>query len=257
MKQEIQILPSPRKVRESDLDIECGFVYSYPIHGHLYYEILIYDTFEGEITVSGVQFDPKAPTAVLVAPNDFHSITVRSKENISYYKILISRAYFEDSLHLSSSSSVSQDEKRHALLKTLVTEAYRNRHDHAYLEAYVRAIIQTLQKTAEQIIRSGKSTTLIREAIETIHTQFTEPITLQSTASALHVSPQYLSNLFSRYAQMSFIEYLTRRRLHYAAALLQNGSSVSEACFHCGYRNLSHFIRSFKRYFGVTPAKYQ
>ena len=256
MKSEIEILSLPTKIREANVGIERGNVYSYPIHGHLYYEILVYDPFIGEITVNGEKFDTSTPTAILISPNDFHSITVDSNKNTSYYKIFIKRTYLEDFLGRFLESVVTQNQEQIKLLSTLCKEAYQNRLDLPYLDAYIKAIIFTIDKNAQRIPLYGKSVALIRQAIDLINSRFLEPITLQSTADELHVSPQYLSNSFSKYAHMSFIEYRIERRLHYATRLLQSGASVSEACFGSGYQNLSHFIRSFKRKYGITPSKY-
>lgn len=43
-----------------------------------------------------------------------------------------------------------------------------------------------------------------------------------------------------------------------AGTLLRNtGLSVSEIAEHLGYQNPTNLIRSFKKYYGVTPAKYR
>ena len=256
MKQEFEILTLPKKNRHHTVDIEVGSVYSYPIHGHLYYEILVYDAFEGEITVNGEKFDTTRPTAIMISPNDFHSITVHTDHAAVYYKIYVQREYMEEFYENLPKSVVTQEQQKVTLLTLLCMEAFACREDLPYLKAFVQTIILTLQKNAIKIPLCSKSTALIREAIEIINTRFAEPITLASTAKELHVSPQYLSNLFSHYAEMSYIAYLSDRRLHYATMLLRGGESVSDVCFRSGYRNLSHFIRSFKRKYGVTPAKY-
>lgn len=50
-------------------------------------------------------------------------------------------------------------------------------------------------------------------------------------------------------------KWLTKKRLDHAMNLISNtGKTVSEAAFECGFENPSHFSRSFKEYFGVTPA---
>ena len=256
MKHEIKILPLPTKIRKNNVGIECGNVYSFPIHGHLYYEILLYEPFAGEITVNGEKFDTADSTAVLISPNDFHSITVHSDKHTVYYKIYIQRSYLEETLGHALESIVTQEPQQIHLLSLLCCEAYQNRFDLPYLDSYIKAILFTIQKNAQKIPSSGKSVALIRTAIDILNSRFSEEITLRSVADELHVSPQYLSNIFSRYAKIGFAQYLTDRRLHYAAHLLQTGMSVSEVCFQAGYQNLSHFIRSFKKRYGTTPAKY-
>jgi AraC-like DNA-binding protein len=49
-------------------------------------------------------------------------------------------------------------------------------------------------------------------------------------------------------------EWLRKQRLQHAYfLLLQANPNVTEVCFESGHRNLSHFIQSFKKEFGITP----
>ncbi|MBQ3028199.1 MAG: AraC family transcriptional regulator, partial [Lachnospiraceae bacterium] len=42
-----------------------------------------------------------------------------------------------------------------------------------------------------------------------------------------------------------------------AKALLQEGASVTEACYRSGFNDYANFIRSFKKVTGVSPGKYR
>lgn len=257
MKDEIKILGIPREKESNAPIIEEGYVHSYPIHGHLYHEIIVYPPFDGNITLNGERFDAHEEIAILVTPNDFHSITVRADPDAPYYKMQIHPSMMEGFSDLAFSSSVIQNHADVAFIRSICERAYRFRHDLRYLSACAQAVALTLQKSSGMNSSQSKSIPLIRQATEIIRRHFSEPITLQSVAQELHVSPQHLSALFSRYAQMSFTEYLNEKRLRFAVVSMQNGANVSEACYRSGYRNLSHFIRSFKKKYGVTPAKYQ
>ena len=257
MNQEVKILSIPKKDQTDRILIERGTVYSFPVHGHSYYEILVYDAFSGEITVNGEHFSTDIPTAILITPSDFHSISVRFQNNESYYKLMIPTAVMEIFSEHAFCSLVSQDPKQTTFLRMLCEEAYRSRDDQHYLTVCANTVALTLQKSGNKLPPIGKGILLIRRATEIMNLRFAEPITLQSVAQELHVSPQHLSNLFSKYAKTSFINYLTDRRLHFAAMELKNGANVTEACFRSGYRNLSHFIRSFQKKYGINPSKFQ
>ena len=43
------------------------------------------------------------------------------------------------------------------------------------------------------------------------------------------------------------------KNLAAARAMLEDGRSVTETCFACGYNNLSHFSRSFAARYGAPP----
>lgn len=256
MPNEIQIF-SVTELKENDISINYSKVFTYPIHGHVYYEILVYEPFNGTITLNGARFNTQTPTAILITPNDFHSTAMVGKPPALCFKLQIKREIMEKFSRYAFPSTVTQNHERVAFLRALCEQAIKNQDDPDYLLKCFELIALTLQKSTGRLSFSGKSVTLIRNATDIIIQRFQEPLTLESVAAELHVSPQYLSNLFSRYADMSFIEYLTNRRMNYAITALQNGANVTEACFQSGYRNLSHFIRSFKKKYGITPAKFQ
>jgi AraC-like DNA-binding protein len=51
-------------------------------------------------------------------------------------------------------------------------------------------------------------------------------------------------------------QYLLGLRLRGAARLLRDGAAVTDAALANGFENLSHFSRTFRRRFGVSPRRY-
>ena len=59
---------------------------------------------------------------------------------------------------------------------------------------------------------------------------------------------------FSHYSQLTPQKWLIQRRLKAAHELIRKGGKrVSEICYDVGFKNLSHFSRIYKEYFGVAP----
>ncbi|TYP93424.1 AraC-type DNA-binding protein [Fodinibius salinus] len=53
-------------------------------------------------------------------------------------------------------------------------------------------------------------------------------------------------------------KWIKQKRLEEGKFLLHSSrKNVSQICFDVGFENLSHFIQSFKEYFGVTPKQFQ
>jgi len=49
-------------------------------------------------------------------------------------------------------------------------------------------------------------------------------------------------------------QWINQQRLAYANTLLNStGKNVSEVAFECGFENVSHFIKIFKKEYGITP----
>ena len=85
-----------------------------------------------------------------------------------------------------------------------------------------------------------------------------EPLTIADVASHLGVSASTLSHLFRERAGRTFLECLTRVRIHHAATLLaQEQLRVGEVAELVGYHDARHFCTLFKNEFGITPLQYR
>lgn len=83
---------------------------------------------------------------------------------------------------------------------------------------------------------------------------FYDEWSLDWAAARAGVSRRRFSELFRAQHKATFWEFLNRRRLDHAARLLQAGEhSVVGVMFSCGFNDLSHFYRLFRRRFGLAP----
>ncbi|MEK0315662.1 helix-turn-helix transcriptional regulator [Cohnella sp. 56] len=92
-----------------------------------------------------------------------------------------------------------------------------------------------------------------------IKENFNQSIGLAQVFALLGLSPNYLSTLFRESEGISFVKYLTKLRMEYAASQLyfhpnMKISAIAEAC---GYANAKHFHAVFKQYSNPTPGDYQ
>ena len=71
------------------------------------------------------------------------------------------------------------------------------------------------------------------------------------------ISFSTLGRLFRVHLGTSPKAYLEDKRLALARARMRAGARVNEACDAAGFGDLSDFIRSFRRRFGITPAVYR
>src|ERR1700744_6210263 len=63
---------------------------------------------------------------------------------------------------------------------------------------------------------------------------------------------RYSRNLFNRSLQ----EWLNELRLSQAAEELFRQGSVKAAAFELGFKQVSHFSREFKKYYGLSPTQF-
>ena len=62
-------------------------VFSYHTHMHSYYEMTLYEPFDGTVTINDNIFKINTVTAVLIAPSDFHRIEVSGTAQSPFIKI--------------------------------------------------------------------------------------------------------------------------------------------------------------------------
>jgi len=99
---------------------------------------------------------------------------------------------------------------------------------------------------------------LVQKAIVRIDTDLAGDLSLSAHAKALNVSPGYLSTLFKKETGVTLTEFVARRRMEYAAALLRETKlPVSLIAQRCGIGDDNYFIRLFHRYTGFTPRQFR
>lgn len=81
--------------------------------------------------------------------------------------------------------------------------------------------------------------------------------TLPALARQVAMSPFLFARLFRELIGIPPHKYLLRVRLRHARALLEQGMSVTEACYTSGFNNLSHFIKTFRARYGGSPSDFK
>ncbi|MBW7454019.1 response regulator [Paenibacillus sepulcri] len=99
---------------------------------------------------------------------------------------------------------------------------------------------------------------IVSEAEKILHKQFADGPTLQSVASEVHVTPVWLSKLFRKEKQKTFLEYLTDIRMEQAKEMLSDVRfKVYQISYQVGYKDPVHFSKLFKKQVGCTPKEYR
>ena len=82
--------------------------------------------------------------------------------------------------------------------------------------------------------------------------------TAKELCEQFHLSEKYISRYFKEHFHITLSQYITHLRLEHAKQLLQDTDiPVTEIAMQSGYQNVSYFIRSFKKTYGVSPLKYR
>lgn len=98
----------------------------------------------------------------------------------------------------------------------------------------------------------------MHDTLTYLETNFTSNISLSELASISNLSKFHFSRLFSKTVGMSFKDYINRKRIEKAKALLKEGTlSVTEIAYDCGFESIRTFNRVFKATNGVAPSMFK
>jgi len=87
-----------------------------------------------------------------------------------------------------------------------------------------------------------------------VQAHITERLSLQKVADLSNVSTNYLSQLFKKYNDIGFNEYITQVKIEKAKEMFSNDNmKVYEVADALGYENAFYFSKVFKKVTGVSP----
>jgi AraC-like DNA-binding protein len=98
----------------------------------------------------------------------------------------------------------------------------------------------------------------VKRVIELMQGDPSRNFSLGKMAQSVNLSAPYFCYLFKSITGVPPAKYLKSLRMHQSTVLLTTTFlSVKEIVRHVGLADESHFVRDFKRIYGVTPSEYR
>jgi two-component system response regulator YesN len=95
-------------------------------------------------------------------------------------------------------------------------------------------------------------------ALQYIHGNFHENLSLEIVASVIYLNPVYFSKLFKQKVGLGFKEYVTQIRMERAAELLADPKlTVTKIGELVGYPDARHFTQVFRKKYNCSPGQYR
>ncbi len=114
------------------------------------------------------------------------------------------------------------------------------------------------QFTQEGRDRTCKMDPRVHRALEIIDEELAGELSEQVISRSVNLSPARVRQLFKKEVGLSPMRYVKHRRMKTAARLIQPSFlSIKEVIFRSGIRDASHFVRDFKRQYGLTPTEFR
>ena len=243
--------------------------YSNQAHGLKYFLVRLQIEGFCQATVNGVQYSIRPGDILLCKPGDSYELMIRHGKNepppsVDYYFSMDpsepwTQLWWED-YKQSVKLNVGIDEMLISLWKHLVYEKRRVKDSNPDILGYLsRSILLHLKR----LIAGGESFNVYDRSVSNqikmfIEKNATEPITLGDVSSSVGLSVSRASQLFKETFNQSVMDYAIEVRLSIAKErILIGGSTLQEVAFLCGFANYTHFNRSFRLRYRMSPSEYR
>lgn len=105
-------------------------------------------------------------------------------------------------------------------------------------------------------VRYGVRNAQVKDTIKLMEDHLADPLDLPQLAASVGISTRQLNRLFTEKMGYRTMAFYLRLRLYKSTSLLRQSSmSIRDIVVATGFTSASHFSRTFKDHFGVTPTQ--
>ncbi len=255
-----------------------GQSFQIPVHWHDELEIIYVKSGFLTVNISGENYIGKPGDAFVVSPGNLHFMGSQTG-TVDYFTFLFPLKYIafrtddmlDDKLieplnsgHLMISPEIKDTVKEQCEQLAGVYAAEIDKSESKITNQIKKKII--LLQFIHELWKKGfivendttGRNTVEKEMVSYIQQNYTGKILLREFGEQFHLSEKYISRYFKEHFHITLSQYVTYLRLEHAKQMLQETDiSVTEVAMQSGYQNISYFIRSFKKTYGVSPLKYR
>jgi len=270
----------------SDLDVNVHPRYLPPkTHAHEFYEIQYVYSGSFQQTIMNTEIFLQKGDLCFIAPHTDHKVWVNSHDTILINILVRSSTFRSTFMNLMGQDDIVSDfftkntyqsgsspyilcrtdseEILQKIIMEMLDECARpKKYSVRYLNALLELFIIQLLRLHEFHFTIGKSTENVENEsilaiMRYIQSNF-RTVTLPDAAKFFNYSEAHLSRLIKKFTGKNFTGIIQTIKIQYSARLLAEGKmSIAEIIDEVGYTDSSHFYRVFKRYYNMTPARYQ
>ena len=124
-------------------------------------------------------------------------------------------------------------------------------------EVLIELIEIFIKKHSSVYIKKPKLDFNKKKILDYIYENYLEDIKLEDLEKIAGISKYYIIRVFKKHFLLTPYQFILKLRIEYALKLIQKNYPLSIVAVESGFFDQSHFIKEFKKIYGVTPLKFK
>ncbi len=115
-------------------------------------------------------------------------------------------------------------------------------------------LLRLLSRDLSASPRTSSASPMAADIMSYISRNLTDPaLCVDRIAEANNLNRSYLMHYFKEQTGYTIGNYITEKRLFIARSLISQGTSMTQACYECGFGSYSAFYRAYRKKYGLSP----
>lgn len=230
-------------------------------HMHNGYEIFYFIRGDAEYIIEGAVYKLRPGDLLFISPRKFHCLSPLSDATYERFVIHFSidevplslRDFVTDAKEIYRISTGSLAE-RYFSMWTEAEKLFSNEELNEYLSSALTSTLLYLKYLPDESrIKPIRRDSTLDSILQYIDGHPTEPLTADSLSSKFYMSSSWIVHTFKKNLGISLMQYVQKKKVLYAEALIYGGVSPTEAAKICNYDSYSTFYRQYKKILGMSP----
>lgn len=242
-------------------------------HVHLEHEIMWFRRAEGFYSIDNEKFRIKNNTLVFVSSMMLHDMELSFTADherflLQYDSAVLNRLKYPFPAFSPHAGFVMQltphQAERVQFLFTWLTELHDQTHTLDEVDPLLVLLLNTVLthgESADNVVISEESNSTFDNIISfVVQIEKTKKFStsLNEAAAHCHLSASHFSRSFKKIMQISFKDYLVRKKIAQSAELLRNTDlSITDIAYQCEFTDSAYYCFKFRALMGVTPKKFR
>jgi len=237
------------------LTIEKNNNFSFPMHLHQCFEIIILLSGSMNVEIDGQTYLLCEKEAVIIFPNQLHSLSSSTSQHIlCIFSPEIIHSYAVKVLEkIPCDNKFIPDEY---LIRAL--ENLQNSASPIEQKGVLYSLCSQFDKYATYAKREADKQSVLHKIFNFVETNFSGNCSLRNLSEEIGYDYYYLSRIFKKQVGISFNSYVNNYRISHACYLLQNTTlPILQCSLESGFTSLRSFNQNFKAQLKITPNQYR